>query len=165
MDTKSVFLPFSIGVLLWLALPLQGEAEELRFAEAVVNEWVADCDAWGNDARCHSAWSTGLSSNHLIQTYSIRHRETGAPIFQGRGVYKIAENRVNGFWEDSQGAIHPVEGEIVDQTLTVIWGSPATTLGRSTYSIQDKGLSVRDYGLGENGWNQFMEVEYPNPTE
>lgn len=127
---------------------------------SLIGDWSGDCDAWGTAATCRSSWSQGLHDDLLVQEYSISNTETGAQIFSGRGVYRIRGGNVDGYWEDSQGAIHPLTGDWTDGVLSVMWGTPATQLGRSRYEAADGQLLAADWGLSEAGWRPFMEVVY-----
>lgn len=127
---------------------------------AMHGSWSNDCNAWGTPAVCSSVWTSGKHSSHVIQEYSILSKDGEIPLFSGRGIYRINEEHVDGYWEDSQGAIHPLSGTYKDDKLSVIWGTPQTALGRSEYVFQSGGLTVRDFILSDKGWREFMVVEY-----
>lgn len=120
------------------------------------------CNAWGTAAICKSSWTAGKHNSHVIQEYSI-HMESGALMFAGRGLYRFADGgKVTGFWEDSQGSIHPLDGAWDGTTLSINWGSEVTELGRSAYVFGEQGgMTSTDWVLREdNEWHQFMTVTY-----
>lgn len=124
--------------------------------------WEASCDAWGTPAICRSMWQTGKHKSHWVQNYSIRHAETGAQMFAGRGLYRVQpDGSVTGYWEDSQGSVHPLAGTWNGKEFSVNWGSEDTELGRSIYVFTiDGGLQVEDWVKRETGWHRFMTVTY-----
>lgn len=151
-----MFRTFGILALALVAMTVSASAEE----GAPRGLWEAPCDAWGTPAICRSEWSEGMHGTHTVQAYSISHAETGDVLFAGRGVYAIAGTSITGFWEDTQGAVHPLQGTWVGGTVQVIWGAPETEVGRSTYAFSDNELSVVDEVQAEEGWRTFMTVSY-----
>lgn len=122
--------------------------------------WEAPCDAWGTAAICRSVWAEGMHSSHSTQTYSITHAETGDVMFAGRGLYRIDGADVRGYWEDSQGAVHPLLGSWDGTALQVIWGTPETEVGRSTYTLSNVELTTVDEVQDDGAWRTFMTVSY-----
>lgn len=122
----------------------------------------APCDAWGTPAICRSVWQAGKHKSHWVQNYSIQHAETGNQMFAGRGLYRMQpDGRVTGYWEDSQGSVHPLSGTWNGVELSVNWGSEHTELGRSIYVFAGTGgLQVEDWVKRETGWHRFMTVSY-----
>ena len=156
------------GQILTIVFVAFGLAPELARADEQNDlpggNWSAECDAWGTPARCNSVWSPGLAlGKTLVQSYQIKAIADESVLFAGRGVYRIIGERVDGFWEDSQGSIHPVSGTWEDGTLDVIWGELGSDAGRSQYSFRDGALSVQDWALTKDGWVRFMAVDYPGP--
>lgn len=126
----------------------------------VSGTWAAVCDAWGTAATCHSTWQQGLHQNHWIQVYKIVRSSDEATLFSGRGLYRLNKDQADGYWEDSQGSVHPLAGQFEDGALTVTWGSLDTELGRSRYDFRDGSLRVQDEVLDDEGWRVFMTVDY-----
>lgn len=82
--------------------------------------------------------------------------------FEGRATYRIgAQGKVTGQWSDSAGSLHLVSGRITGSSLTTVWGSPITELGRSTYMRSGDTLTVTDTVLTpEGGWRTFATASY-----
>lgn len=125
-----------------------------------LGNWSSPCDAWGVPAICTSTWSRGKHNTHIVQEYSIVREADGGQIFAGRGVYQFDGSAVRGAWEGSNGAIHPIVGKYGENSLSVIWGSPETEIGRSEYVINNGKLIVRDLVLTEKEWRVFMTITY-----
>lgn len=59
-------------------------------------------------------------------------------------------------------ALHPLKGRLGDRIWSVVWGTPLTEIGRSTYRLDpDDSLTVRDSALQDDGsWRLFAELHY-----
>lgn len=125
--------------------------------------WSGPCDAWGVQATCTSTWRSGLNPVLVVQDYAIVGAEDEAPIFAGRGLYRIVDGQVNGVWEDSRGVIQDLSGSYKDGVLRVIWGEAQTEIGRSVYAWEDGSLNAKDSVLTDDGWRDFMTISYPAP--
>ncbi len=130
-------------------------------ASALIGTWTADCDAWGTEAKCRVDWSSGLHKEQITIAYTIDPAAGGAAIFAGDGVYRKLESGLDGYWSDSGGAIHPLNATWSDSTLTTHWGKAGGEQGRSEYRLDASGtMTVTDWSLTDQGWQQFMQVEY-----
>lgn len=146
-----------------VALASTALAEADPISSQLIGDWSSPCDAWGVAATCSSEWRVGKHHSHLVQEYAIRRAEDGTLIFSGRGLYRFTGEDVDGMWEDSQGSVHALTGRAADGTLRIIWGSATTEIGRSVYTRHEDGLSVRDSVLTDDGWREFMAVDYAAP--
>lgn len=122
--------------------------------------WEAPCAAWGMAATCRTEWSSGMHDSHTVQTYSIVNAETGDVLFAGRGLYRVDGEQVTGYWEDTTGSVHPLQGSWVSGIFEVIWGTPETEVGRSVYTFNEGELDVVDSVQTDAGWRDFMTVSY-----
>lgn len=123
--------------------------------------WTAPCEMRGMEARCTSTWRPGLGARHIVQEYTIVNAMDETPIFSGRGVYALSDGAIKGVWEDSRGAILNLTGQYDEDGMTVIWVDPGAEIGRSEYAWSDGAFHATDSVLTENGWRDFMTVEYP----
>ena len=140
-------------------------AEEQAAAPAsMLGHWSSDCDAWGVPATCTATWSVGKHQSHLVQDYAISRQADGVQIFAGRGLYRFDNAAVDGVWEDSRGVIQHLSGTYDNGQLKVIWGDAQTEIGRSIYTFDDNVLSVRDAVLTDQGWREFMSIDYAPPA-
>lgn len=137
------------------------DASNRADASALIGTWTADCDAWGTAARCHVDWSEGLHGEHMTISYTIDTAATDDPIFAGEGVYRMLESGLDGYWSDSGGAVHPLNATWSEDALTTHWGIAGGEQGRSEYRLDAAGtMTVTDWSLTEEGWQQFMQVQY-----
>ncbi len=132
-----------------------------------LGSWEADCDAFGTPGRCETEWTQGLDASLYEQHYRVTARDSGALIFAGHGVYRVTEDGVDGYWSDSQGAIHALYGEWRDGALVIDWGAPSTSRGRSSYGVdpESDALHQIDWALTDDGWRQFMDFSYARAAE
>jgi hypothetical protein len=81
--------------------------------------------------------------------------------FAAHGVYQRAKGKKwHGRWVDNFGNLHDLSGVIDGQKMTTLWGSPATEIGRSTYSLVDGKLRITDTSLNKDGvFNRFGESQ------
>lgn len=136
-------------------------AQEETGPQALLGTWEAPCDAWGTPADCRLGWTPGLTDNQLDIRYDIVSRADGEVIFSGKGVYQAATDGLRGYWADSGGAVHPLSAAWNSDTLTTHWGTAGGAQGRSRYHLASPDrLVVTDWALTEEGWQQFMQVEY-----
>jgi predicted enzyme related to lactoylglutathione lyase len=86
----------------------------------------------------------------------------GQPIsFEGVGYYRAIDDKVfDGFWVDSSGDIEPLNATLGDQTLTVIWGTEETALGRSIYQLLPDNtlVAVNSLKTAEGQWHDFSRA-------
>lgn len=157
--TKSKFAALAILSASIAAMANSDAMPDEAFAH--FGTWSGPCVARGLEATCTSIWRPGLSADHVVQDYSIVRATDGAPIFAGRGLYRLDEGAIHGVWEDSRGAILDLSGRYDDNSLTVVWVDPQTEIGRSVYTWGDDGLKTMDFVLTDTGWRGFMTVEYP----
>lgn len=140
---------------------LAEEGASMPFAE--FGTWSSPCDAWGVAATCTSTWRGGLSADHVVQDYEIVRAADQSPIFTGRGLYRLVDGTVDGVWEDSRGVIQDLSGSYRGDVLRVIWGDAQTEIGRSIYTWEAGALSVQDSVLTDDGWRDFMTIDYSAP--
>ncbi|MEM7327314.1 MAG: hypothetical protein AAF437_01165 [Pseudomonadota bacterium] len=125
-----------------------------------LGDWHSACDAWGVPATCTSRWQQGKHDQHLVQDYAIVRAVDGVQIFAGRGLYRIVNGKVDGFWEDSRGKILSLSGTYEGNVLNVVWGEASDEIGRSVYTLNDRGMRAVDSVLTETGWRAFMAIDY-----
>ncbi len=150
-----------IALPLLVSQPAFAKSETSSPAD-LIGRWVVDCDAWGAAGRCTIDWAEGLHASHMTIHYRIANAATDSTIFEGTGTYRqTGEASLDGYWSDSQGAIHPLSASWDNNALTTHWGIAGETVGRTRYSLNEDGsLTVTDWQLTEAGWAQFMEARY-----
>ena len=133
-----------------------------------IGHWASTCEFFGATAQCELEWRAGLHPSLVEMQFtvldspaSIGNETEAGLMFKGRSVLKQEEGAFRGFWQASNGDIHPLFARLESGTLTSYWGEAATELGRSEYQLlEDGSLQVKDWVLTDEGWQLFMEVEY-----
>jgi len=133
-----------------------------------IGQWTSSCEFFGAPAQCELEWRPGLHQRLVEMQFTVLDSTAGASseaevnlMFQGRSVLKQEEDAFRGFWQASNGDIHPLVAGLESGTLTSYWGEASTELGRSSYRLLDDGrLQVKDWVLTDEGWELFLEVEY-----
>ena len=127
-----------------------------------LGQWAAPCSFFGNEAQCTVEWGGGLNSSIVEMYYSVSVAgDPGRILFQGKSVLKQTDDGFQGFWSDSNGALHPVAALLKGAEMKSEWGEAETEQGRSHYRLLDTGqLQVTDWVLGEGEWRKFMDVTY-----
>ncbi|MBV7255172.1 hypothetical protein KCG44_00080 [Pacificimonas sp. WHA3] len=129
--------------------------------KALTGDWHSDCDAWGTPAKCTLRWMPGLHETQMNLEYDVRAADGGARLFMGQGVYRMGDDDLSGYWIDTNGSLHPLHAVWQDRTLITHWGEAQTERGRSEYRMGEDGtLIVTDWVLTEDGWREFMRVQY-----
>lgn len=129
--------------------------------DLLAGSWHSDCTAFGKTAKCRYDWRPGLHDHLLTVTYRVEEASTARPLFSGDGVYRIEGSALTGYWSDSNGALHPLEGTWDGRTLTVLWGTPQTQRGRTVYRLLGDGhLRIEDAILRDDAWTGFMSADY-----
>ena len=155
------FLSALVLVATFQALPSAAQDEVAAHAMPT-GAWSASCVAFNQPAICETQWSIGLNETMTVQTYRIEHAETKKLLFEGRGIYRLKGEVVDGYWEDSADNIHKISGIWKDGILDVYWGE-LNNGGRSQYDFSSDELEVTDWIIQPSGWLQFMKVGYGRP--
>lgn len=154
-------VPYAFSLIL-LAAAASAQPEPAGEAGALLGNWRGACEAWGTRAVCRLRWETGLHPEHLVLHYRIEAEADGRVIFAGRGLYRGRGETFDGYWEDSQGSVHPLRARFDGATMTTLWGDAASgEQGRSEYRLVGPGqLRVTDSMRADEDWRDFMTVDY-----
>lgn len=160
-------LPFSALVSVAAGLAAQPQ-QSTRVEEELAwlhGDWSGEATLFGRPAKVRLIVAPTLrgTATALIYTAEIPAGQNQAAFnFEGRGTYRVlADGKVAGQWNDSQGNFHPLAGRIKGNTLTVTWGEPRTELGHSSYVLDTSGtLTVTDSAIGGGQWRTFGVGKY-----
>lgn len=123
-------------------------------------QWAGIGKAFNMPADITMSWEKTLRN----QFYQLRYRmDMKAPDgtiqnFEGTAFYKIvSEKELVAAWFDSGGEMHPIKASIDGTTLTAIWGTPETKLGKTIYQFtNDQTVEITDFIQNKKGeWKQF----------
>jgi len=90
---------------------------------------------------------TDQSGNHLV--------------FKASAYYRISGDNISGTWFDSRGISFPLKGNVLENELTIIWGSEETEKGKTIYSyIQNEQIIVKDFIYTDSQYVQFGQADY-----
>jgi hypothetical protein len=135
-------------------------AQHRNFLERMVGTWHATGTAFNMPAEVDMTWTPALNGRYTqIQYKIIMHTSKGTDqSFEGTAFYKQdGENKFKATWFDSGGDMHPITASNDEQTLTSLWGTPETKMGKTLYKlITDQTVEVIDFVQRKDGtWQQF----------
>lgn len=137
-----------------------GWAQTGNFIEKLKGSWQAKGTSFGMPADIDMTWASALGGRYAqIQYKIVMHGKEGKDqLFEGTAYYKPAgENKYLATWFDSGGDMHPITATNDDTTLTSLWGTPETKMGKTVYKLLDeKSVEVTDFIQKKDGtWQQF----------
>jgi hypothetical protein len=153
-------MKYSLSLLLWFALVISYAQTSSDFLTKLNGQWAGTGKAFNMPADITMSWEKTLNN----QFYQLRYRmDMKAPdgniqTFEGTAFYKIAsEKELVATWFDSGGEMHPIKASIDTTSLTAIWGTPETKLGKTIYQFtSDKTVEITDFIQNKKGeWKQF----------
>lgn len=159
MKTKKLTIALLFVWLLALT-PIVAAPNETASLKSLEGSWAGDGNFMGNAARLELKYEWVLNGKFLrLSLKSDSRTAAGAQqIFEGHVYYEAkSDGSTSGTWFDSRGVSFPVKGTFAGDTLTILWGSPATEQGKSVYRLVDAGtLEVTDFAQLKDGtWKQF----------
>ncbi len=123
-------------------------------------DWEGQGTTSGLAASIRHTWQSALNGQFTTLHLSNRMVGNDGQVFEfaGVGYYKVAaEDTVSGVWVDTQGLIRPLRGSLDNLTLTIIWGTEETELGRSVYRVSsaDELEAVNSVRNESGDWQEF----------
>ena len=160
MKTKNPKPIALLFVLFFSLTPLLAATDEPASLKSLEGTWAGDGKLMGNAARLELKYEWVLNGKFLrLSLKNDSRTAAGAKeVFEGHVYYEAkSDGSISGTWFDSRGVSFPVQGTFAGDTLTILWGSPATEQGKSVYRLVDAGtLEVTDFAQGKDGaWKQF----------
>lgn len=141
--------------------PALAQTEQSLF-EKFEGTWRASGNSFGQQAQSKMVWSRTLDGKFYRIDYSIRFDDSGNSGFIGIGHYKLAaEPKVEGYWADNSGDLHPLKGATDPDRLLTIWGKAGSKMGRTEYRLLPNGrMQVTDWQLTDEGWQAFNKAVF-----
>ena len=135
-------------------------AQNTNFLEKLKGAWQANGTAFGMPADVNMEWMAVLGGRFTqIQYKILMHGKDGkSQQFEGTAYYKPSgDNQYWATWFDTNGEMHPITASSNESTLTSLWGTPETKMGKTLYKLlDDKTVEVTDYIQKKDGsWQQF----------
>jgi hypothetical protein len=137
-----------------------GLAQTESFLEKLKGTWQAKGTAFGMPADVEMIWSTALGGRYAqIQYKILMYAKDGKEQqFEGTAYYKPSgDSQFKATWFDSGGDMHPITASNDETTLTSLWGTPETKMGKTIYRLlDDKSVEITDFIQKKDGsWQQF----------
>ncbi|NAS31888.1 hypothetical protein GTQ40_12950 [Flavobacteriaceae bacterium R38] len=127
-------------------------------------KWEGKGMLMNTDASFKMHWKSTLDDAFVQLTFqNKRMLKNGKEIiFKANAYYKVVNDSViKGTWFDSRGITFPLKGTTNATQMTIIWGTPETEQGKTSYEfIQNGQLKVKDYILREDKYLGFGEAVY-----
>lgn len=135
-------------------------AQTENFLDKLKGTWTTKGTAFGMPADVEMIWATALGGRYTqIQYKIVMHTKDGKDQqFEGTAYYKPSgENKYVGTWFDSGGDMHPITATSDETTLTSLWGTQDTKMGKTTYRwVDDTSIEITDFiQKKDGGWQQF----------
>lgn len=149
-------------LVLTALLGMQLCASQHFFEKVSGHEWQGKGQLMGSDASFTMDWTPILGGSFYRLTFQNEREASKGYVFKAIGIYQIKEGQqVSGTWFDSRGFSFPLRGEVSDDQLIVLWGTPELEEGKTIYTIQTNStLSVEDYIVKDGELKKFGNAEY-----
>lgn len=139
-----------------------GIAQTADFLEKLKGTWQAKGTSFGMPADIEMTWASALGGRYTQIQYRIlmRDKDGKEQQFEGTAYYKLSgDNQFKATWFDSGGDMHPITATNDETTLTSLWGTPETKMGKTIYKFIDaKSVEVTDFIQKKDGnWQQFSK--------
>jgi hypothetical protein len=138
--------------------------------DALIGYWQAEGNAFGAPSTSDMRWiDAELGGKFLRLEYRINRTTPDGPkpIFSGIAYYQKplsplkTNDKVQAFWADTNGNLHPILAVIEDNVLISNWGTPDTEQGRTRYQLSEQGtVEVTDWVKTADGWRQFNHTVF-----
>ncbi len=132
------------------------------FDDLLTKEWAGSGELLGSKTGFRMKWSKTLNEKFFMLNYETT-RSSGEDVikFQAIGMYQLLEDSVKGYWFDSRGIQIPLKGWIEENKLTILWGTPDTEEGKTTYEKTGPDtFQVDDFVKREGNYMLFGSASY-----
>lgn len=151
-----ILMILSAGFLFTL-LPQDSEKQPIS---VFYGSWKGASESFGMPSVVTMIWDQTLQNRFSRITYRIdmRNEQQRIVTFEGKGFYKQQKDgSYSGTWFDSNGEIHPIVATLDSNTLTSIWGTKETKLGKTMYRLTNKHtVEIVDWIMKKDGtWKEF----------
>lgn len=127
----------------------------------LLGTWSAKGQAFGMPADVTMKWEPDMQNKFLLLSYRMDMRDTAGRVqtFEGKAYYKASTEagKFTATWFDSGGEVHPIEANYDGESLTALWGTPTTKMGKTVYRfVDDNTIEITDFIQRKDGeWRQF----------
>lgn len=151
-------------IILFFSLSLLGNihSQSLQdFSETILGSWKGTGTLFGQKASFSMQWKNELNSKFIELTFENRFSDKSGVerVMKAIAYYHVERNK--GYWFDSRGMMLPLDLQIDDLTMTVLWGDEGSERGKTIYSILDKEhLSAEDFVFKDGSYMPFGKALY-----
>lgn len=121
----------------------------------MIGNWEGEGTFMGRPSHVSLSVSYILGGNAVSLDYTVSVRNDGekrTKIFAGHGFYRLSSGkRLDGRWIDDAGNLHDLNGRVDPTSLSVVWGSPGTEIGRTVYALDGSTMMLTDQVLKRTG--------------
>lgn len=147
-------------ILSSLVLTFFPQDTEKQSLSVFYGHWNSASESFGMPSVVTMTWDQALHNRFARITYRIDMKNEKGRIvtFEGTAFYKQQKDgSYAGAWFDSNGEIHPIAATLDSNTLTSIWGTKETKLGKTIYRLIDEHtVEIVDWILKKDGtWKEF----------
>ena len=130
--------------------------------EWLLGEWDGNGQLFGNEASFEMIWRRVLNDQFLELTFQNKYmtKQGGSRTMNARAFYKHENDSINGHWFDTRGVMLLLKGNVVADTVTILWGSDNTEQGKTIYQKVDGEIRTIDFYLKERVYHQFGNATY-----
>ncbi|WP_447726746.1 hypothetical protein [Sphingomonas koreensis] len=131
-----------------LALPAR--AAEAGGLDWLLGEWAGEGRFFGRPSKARLGASQLLAGRFLELRWSV---SAGTTRYEGRGLYRLGAQAIEGHWYDVTGAIRPLVATLEETSLRSDWRGDER--GHSVYRRDGTALIVEDRVAGSAGDRLF----------
>lgn len=132
----------------------------INMLKVFIGTWQGEGKVMGLESKITMTWEEiwGGKFTKLLFRNEMKTKNGETQIFEGNAYYKnIDLNKYQGNWFDSGGEYHPIDADLIDNSLNSLWGTNETKLGRTIYRLieKDKMEIVDSIKTKDGTWREF----------
>ena len=157
---KNNFKKIVLLFLLSIVGSLQAQSNQ-DFANTILGNWIGNGTLFQQKATFNMTWKNDLNDKFIKLSFENKFYDNSGVerVMKASAYYNLKQNK--GYWFDTRGMMLPLELEISEQSMVVLWGNELTEKGKTIYSIIDKKhLKVQDFVFKDNSYLLFGEATY-----
>jgi len=157
---KNHFNKIVLLFLLSIVGSLQAQSNQ-DFANTILGNWIGNGALFKQKATFNMTWKNDLNDKFIKLSFENKFYDNSGVerVIKASAYYNLKQNK--GYWFDTRGMMLPLELEISEQSMVVLWGNELTEKGKTIYSIIDKEhLKVQDFVFKDNSYLLFGEATY-----
>ncbi|MDJ0645452.1 MAG: hypothetical protein QNJ57_05640 [Flavobacteriaceae bacterium] len=131
------------------------------FSEKLLGSYKGTGTLFGQKATFTMTWEKALNDRFMRLAFENRYHDTSGTerILKATAYYDFRQNK--GYWFDSRGTMLPLRLEVVENSMTILWGDETTEKGKTIYLIEDKTqLNVQDFVYRDTAYVPFGKASY-----